>query len=39
MAESLRAFADVGIDHIQIVLDPIDAAGVEELAGVIALIR
>lgn len=39
MAESLAAFADIGIDHIQIVLDPIDAAGVEELAGVIALIR
>lgn len=39
MAESLAAFARVGIDHIQVVLDPIDAAGVEELAEVVALIR
>ncbi len=32
IAEGLAAFADVGLDHVQIVLDPIDAAGVEELA-------
>lgn len=35
----LAAFGAAGIDHIQIVLDPIDAAGVEELAGIMNLDR
>lgn len=39
IAAELRAFADVGIDHIQVVLDPIDAAGVEELAEIIEQVR
>lgn len=38
MAAALRAFDDVGISHIQVVLDPIDAAGVAELAEVRALV-
>jgi hypothetical protein len=29
----------VGIDHIQVVLDPIDVAAVEELAEIVALLR
>ena len=39
MAETLASFAGAGIGHIQVVLDPIDAAGVEELAEVVSLIR
>lgn len=38
MAEALRAFSDEGISHIQVVLDPIDAAGVAELAEVRRLV-
>lgn len=38
MAAALRAFAPAGISHLQVVLDPIDAAGVEELAEVVRLI-
>jgi len=38
MARELTAFADAGIDHIQVVLDPIDARGVEELAEVVRLV-
>lgn len=38
MAKSLGEFADMGLGHIQVVLDPIDAAGVEELAEIVALI-
>lgn len=38
MAAALRAFGDVGISHLQVVLDPIDAAGVAELAEVKRLI-
>ena len=38
MARELAAFADAGIGHIQVVLDPIDARGVEELAEVVRLI-
>jgi probable F420-dependent oxidoreductase len=38
MADSLAAFANAGIDHIQVVLDPIDSEGVEELAQVVELI-
>lgn len=32
--EALGEFAALGISHIQVVLDPIDVAGVEELAGI-----
>jgi alkanesulfonate monooxygenase SsuD/methylene tetrahydromethanopterin reductase-like flavin-dependent oxidoreductase (luciferase family) len=39
IAESLARFGEVGINHIQIVLDPIDARAVEELAGAVALLR
>lgn len=35
IARTLREFDDAGFDHIQVVLDPIDAAAVEELADII----
>jgi alkanesulfonate monooxygenase SsuD/methylene tetrahydromethanopterin reductase-like flavin-dependent oxidoreductase (luciferase family) len=35
IARTLRAFADVGISHIQLVIDPITPAGVESLAPVL----
>ena len=35
MAETLSSFAEGGMDHIQLVLDPIDSASVEELAEVV----
>lgn len=35
MADGLRRFAEVGIDHVQIVLDPITAEGIERLAPVL----
>jgi len=38
MAVRIASFADAGISHVQVVLDPIDARGVEELATVISLI-
>lgn len=38
VADQLRAFEQSGISHIQVVLDPIDSAGVEELAEIVALI-
>jgi alkanesulfonate monooxygenase SsuD/methylene tetrahydromethanopterin reductase-like flavin-dependent oxidoreductase (luciferase family) len=38
MATKIAAFADTGVTHIQVVLDPIDSAGVEELAEIVALI-
>jgi len=38
IADRLRAFAEAGISHVQIVLDPIDTAGVEELARIAALV-
>jgi len=38
IARSIAAFADAGMDHIQVVLDPIDADAVEELAAIIDLI-
>lgn len=37
IAEQLQAFAPAGISHLQIVLDPITAAGVEELAEIVRL--
>jgi probable F420-dependent oxidoreductase len=39
IAERLGAFVEAGIGHIQIVLDPIDASGVEELAEIVSLVR
>jgi alkanesulfonate monooxygenase SsuD/methylene tetrahydromethanopterin reductase-like flavin-dependent oxidoreductase (luciferase family) len=39
IAEELDAFERVGIGHIQVVLDPIDAKGVEELAEIVRLVR
>lgn len=33
--EALVGFADAGIDHVQMVLDPIDAAGVERMGEVV----
>jgi alkanesulfonate monooxygenase SsuD/methylene tetrahydromethanopterin reductase-like flavin-dependent oxidoreductase (luciferase family) len=38
MAVALGEFAETGVSHIQIVLDPIDPAGVEELAEIVGLI-
>lgn len=35
IAEQLRAFVAAGVGHIQVVLDPIDAPGVEELAEIV----
>ena len=37
MAEALSGFVGAGMDHIQIVLDPIDARAVQELGEVLAL--
>lgn len=37
MAEALSSFADVGMDHLQLVLDPIDPAAVEEVAEVVSV--
>jgi alkanesulfonate monooxygenase SsuD/methylene tetrahydromethanopterin reductase-like flavin-dependent oxidoreductase (luciferase family) len=39
IAEELSAFARVGLKHIQVVLDPIDAKGVEELAEIARHLR
>jgi hypothetical protein len=35
IAAALRAFSTVGIDHIQLVVDPINARSVESLAPVL----
>jgi alkanesulfonate monooxygenase SsuD/methylene tetrahydromethanopterin reductase-like flavin-dependent oxidoreductase (luciferase family) len=37
MGKALVEFEAAGLDHLQIVLDPIDAAGVEELATLVGL--
>jgi alkanesulfonate monooxygenase SsuD/methylene tetrahydromethanopterin reductase-like flavin-dependent oxidoreductase (luciferase family) len=39
IAEELFAFAGAGVSHIQVVLDPIDAKGVEELAEIARHLR
>jgi alkanesulfonate monooxygenase SsuD/methylene tetrahydromethanopterin reductase-like flavin-dependent oxidoreductase (luciferase family) len=39
IAEALGRFGDVGISHLQIVLDPIDASAVAELGEAVALLR
>lgn len=36
LAASLRAFAEAGADHVQLVLDPIDRASIEGLAPALA---
>jgi alkanesulfonate monooxygenase SsuD/methylene tetrahydromethanopterin reductase-like flavin-dependent oxidoreductase (luciferase family) len=38
IAEELAGFQRVGVSHIQIVLDPIDPNGVEELASIVSLL-
>lgn len=38
IANGLAAFSEAGISHIQVVLDPIDAAGVAELVQIVDLI-
>lgn len=39
MAESLSRFADAGMSHLQVVLDPIDARSIAELGDVLGLLR
>jgi alkanesulfonate monooxygenase SsuD/methylene tetrahydromethanopterin reductase-like flavin-dependent oxidoreductase (luciferase family) len=39
IAEALARFGDAGISHLQIVLDPIDARAVVELAEAVGLLR
>jgi alkanesulfonate monooxygenase SsuD/methylene tetrahydromethanopterin reductase-like flavin-dependent oxidoreductase (luciferase family) len=39
MAEAIASFESAGMDHLQLVIDPIDAAAVEEMAEVVALMR
>jgi probable F420-dependent oxidoreductase len=38
MAAGLRAYADVGIDEVQVVLDPIDRVSVERFAAVLPVL-
>lgn len=38
IARGLSEFSDAGIQHAQVVLDPIDVAGVEELAEIVRLL-
>jgi alkanesulfonate monooxygenase SsuD/methylene tetrahydromethanopterin reductase-like flavin-dependent oxidoreductase (luciferase family) len=37
LPEALGELEEMGIAHIQVVLDPIDVAGVEELAGIVGI--
>lgn len=39
IAQQLRAFESTAISHIQIVLDPIDAKAVQEMAEILKLVR
>lgn len=39
IAAELRAFADAGLGHVQVILDPIDARGVEQLGEIARLAR
>ncbi|MGH8870577.1 MAG: LLM class flavin-dependent oxidoreductase [Acidimicrobiia bacterium] len=39
MAESLARFGEVGVTHLQVVVDPIDASSVEKLGEVLAMLR
>jgi alkanesulfonate monooxygenase SsuD/methylene tetrahydromethanopterin reductase-like flavin-dependent oxidoreductase (luciferase family) len=38
LAETLRAYADVGISHIQVLIDPNTCAGIEAFASVLELL-
>jgi alkanesulfonate monooxygenase SsuD/methylene tetrahydromethanopterin reductase-like flavin-dependent oxidoreductase (luciferase family) len=38
IAAGLRAYADAGIDEVQIVLDPIDRVSVERFAAVLPIL-
>jgi alkanesulfonate monooxygenase SsuD/methylene tetrahydromethanopterin reductase-like flavin-dependent oxidoreductase (luciferase family) len=38
LAAALRAYADAGIEHVQIWLDPSTVAGIEAFAPVLALL-
>ena len=39
LADQLRAFEAAGADHVQLVVDPITRASIEQLAEVVALLR
>jgi len=39
IAESLNRFQAIGIDHVQVVIDPIDARSVTEMGEVLSLLR
>lgn len=39
MASQIASFAEAGISHVQVVLDPIDAPAVEELATIVSLVQ
>jgi probable F420-dependent oxidoreductase len=39
IADGLRAFADIGVSHVQLVIDPITLGSIEELAPALALAR
>lgn len=39
IAEQLRTFSDVGVDEVQLVVDPITTQSVEWLAGVVDALR
>jgi hypothetical protein len=38
MASALRQYADAGIGHVQLVLDPITAEAIEEFAPVLEIL-
>jgi hypothetical protein len=38
LAAGLRAYADVGVSEVQVVLDPIDRPSVERFAAVLAIL-
>ncbi|MGA7229014.1 MAG: LLM class flavin-dependent oxidoreductase [Acidimicrobiia bacterium] len=38
MAEELWAIVDAGVDHIQLVIDPIDRRSIEEMAEIVAML-
>jgi hypothetical protein len=38
MAAELRAYADVGLDEIQLVMDPITAGSIEEFGRVLRIL-
>jgi probable F420-dependent oxidoreductase len=38
IADGLHAFGEIGVDHLQLVIDPITAGSIEELAPALALV-